>query len=122
MADYIPLYDGAVPATHTTSAAVTGGTLLSVSGDGTVATMAAAGASCVGVAAFDAASGARVTVFRSGIQLLTAGGSITAGNTLEATTGGQVVAHTNGTNDCNIVGVALNTVSSTGTVRVLMKI
>lgn len=64
MADYTPVYTGGVdPMTKTTSAAVTGGQLLEVTGASTVAAAAAASAKVVGVAAHDAASGARVTVW-----------------------------------------------------------
>lgn len=64
MADYSPVYSGGVvPFTSTTSAAVTGGQVLIASGAGTVGVATAAAATCVGVAAHDAASGAVVTVW-----------------------------------------------------------
>lgn len=65
MADYTPIYSvGVVPFTQTTSAAVTGGQVLAVSGNGTVAAaVTATGAVVVGVAAHDAASGAKVSVW-----------------------------------------------------------
>lgn len=119
MAEYLPLSEDSDNFTHTTSGAVTGGQVLVVSGDQTVAASSAASAAVVGVALFDAASGARVTVSRAPTQLLIASGAITAGQTLEAAAGGAVAAHTNGTNDVNIVGVALSTASNGANVRVL---
>ena len=64
MADYTPVYTGGVkPFTSTTSAAVVGGNVLVWSGSGTVAASAAVSTVVAGVAAHDAASGARVTVW-----------------------------------------------------------
>lgn len=120
MADYVPIYSPGVRQTHSTSAAVTGGTLVSVSGDGTVATMAAAGPGMVGVAGHDAGSGTRLTVFTGGVAELVTANTVTAGNTLEAAAGGTVTPHTNGTNDINIVGIALTSAASGAKCRVLM--
>lgn len=64
MADYTPIHSGgAVPFTMTTSAVVVGGRMVSTSGNFTVANSGAASATCIGVAAHDAASGAKVTVW-----------------------------------------------------------
>jgi hypothetical protein len=112
MSEYEPLHNPGKAFTRTTSAAVTGGQLLIVSGSGTVAPSSAATASWLGVAAFDAASGALVGVFCEGVQRLVASGSITAGALVEAAAAGAVASHTNGTNDFNVVGVALNTVTN----------
>jgi hypothetical protein len=112
MADYQPLFNPGKAYTRQTSAAVVGGQLLVISGSGTVAPAATATHSWLGVAAFDAASGANVTVFSEGVQRIVATGSVTAGSTVEAATAGTVAAHTNGTNDQNIVGVALNSVTA----------
>lgn len=82
MADYSPIYSaGVVPFTQTTSGAVTGGTVLVASGTGTVAVSGADSAVVVGVAAHDAASGAKVTVWPMDgcIHELLATGAITAG-------------------------------------------
>lgn len=118
MAEYEPRYRPGTAITSLTSGAVTGGQLLIVSGSNTVAPSTAASPSWLGVAGFDAPSGANVTVYCEGIQKLTSTGSITAGATVEAATAGTVAAHTNGTNDFNIVGVALNTVTTGQTVFV----
>jgi hypothetical protein len=112
MSEYEPLHNPGKAFTRTTSAAVTGGQLLIVSGSGTVAPSSAASASWLGVAAFDAASGTLVGVFCEGVQRLVASGSITAGALVEAAAAGAVASHTNGTNDFNVVGVALNTVTN----------
>lgn len=64
MADYSPVWSGgAVPFPATTSATVTGGQVLEVTGTGTVGPATAATVKPVGIAAHDAASGARVTVW-----------------------------------------------------------
>lgn len=128
MSDYIPVYEGPVPSTHTTSGAVTGKQMLAVSGDGTVAAAGANAANWVGVAAFDAASGARVTVHRSGIQLLVATGTVTAGDLVVCAAAGTVSSlaavttptPADVTNSRAIVGVALTTAAGGADVRVLM--
>lgn len=112
MAEYQPLFNPGKAYTRQTSGAVTGGQLVVISGSGTVAASTVATHSWLGVAAFDAASGANVTVFSEGVQRLVATGSITAGSNVEAATAGTVAAHTNGTNDQNILGVALTTVTT----------
>lgn len=81
MADYTPIYSGGVnPFTATTSAAVTGGQVLVVSGASTVGPAGAGSLVAVGVAAHDAASGARVTVWplNNCIHEITTTGTVTA--------------------------------------------
>jgi len=81
MADYQPVFSGgAVPWTATTSAGVTGGRVLAASATGTVAHAAADSTVAVGVAAHDAASGAKVTVWPLDgvVHELEASGAITA--------------------------------------------
>jgi predicted RecA/RadA family phage recombinase len=118
MAEYLPAKEPGRDFTMTASATITGGQLLLVSGSGTVAPTSAATASWLGVAENDAASGALVTVFTGGVQLLTASGSITAGANVEAAASGQVASHTNGTNDVNIVGLALTSATNGNKVQV----
>jgi hypothetical protein len=48
-----------------------------------------------------------VTVFTGGVQRVVASGTIAAGANVEGAASGQVASHTNGTNDANIVGIAL---------------
>lgn len=119
MADYLPLYKPGQAFTSQASATITGGQLLIVSGSGTVAPSSAAAATAVGVAAFDVASGAKVTVFAGGIQRVVASGAITAGANVEPATAGKVATHTNGTNDAYVVGVALTTAADGAAVEVL---
>jgi hypothetical protein len=128
MADYTPIYDGGVnPFTATTSAAVTGGRLVAVSGAGTVAHAAADSLAVVGVAAHDAASGARVTVWPMDncIHELLSTGAITASATagVVADAAGTVKAATIGTAAAagSLVGVAMTTVGGAALVRVMGK-
>ena len=64
MADYTPVFTGgAIPKTMQASGAVVGGTFVSTAGAGLVSTSGAASATILGVAAHDAASGSKVTVW-----------------------------------------------------------
>lgn len=64
MADYTPVYtNGILPYTSTTSAIVAGGTLVETSTTGAVATAGALSLKVVGVAAHDAASGAKLSIW-----------------------------------------------------------
>lgn len=108
MGDYSPLHKGDT-FTRTTSADVVGGTLVRVSGTGTVATVSAASDDWLGVAAFDALSGNPVSVECGGVQRVLAVGTVTQGELVHGATGGGVATHTNGTTDVNTVGLALTT-------------
>jgi len=82
MGDYTPPYIIGEVATSTASAAITGGALLVVSGNGTVAPFtpgATPAQNIIGVAAADATSGSRVTFYGRGPQHESiADGSITS--------------------------------------------
>lgn len=117
MADYSPLFDQS-PLPLTTSAAVTGGQVLIISGSGTVAPSATASGAWIGVAAFDAATGTRVTVHTGGVQLVTASGAITAGATVAAAAAGAVAAFGAGTDYSQVVGIALTTAANGQPVQV----
>ena|SRR6516164_6576269 len=96
MGDYTPPYIIGEVATSTASAAITGGALLVVSGNGTVAPFtpgATPAQNIIGVAAADATSGSRVTFYGRGPQHESiADGSITAGDQLvSATNAGRQV-------------------------------
>lgn len=130
MADYVPLFKPGVSVTRRTSAAVTGGQLLGVSGNGTVAPTGANQASWVGVAGHDAASGEDVTVYSGGVQRLIAEGAITAGDILVANaTAGQVSTlaavttptAADVTNTRAIVGIALTSAADGALVEVQME-
>jgi len=118
MAEYLPLHIPGKAFTRQASAAITGGQLVVVSGSGTVAPAGAASASWLGVAGFDAATGDNVTIFDEGVQRLVASGAITAGALVEGAAGGKVATHTNGTNDYNVVGLALSTAADGALVEV----
>lgn len=120
MAEYLPLYKPGREITRAASATITGGQLVIVSGSGTVAPGSAATHLWVGVAGQDAASGDNVTVYSGGVQRIVATGTVTAGQLVEAATGGTVATHTNGTNDFNVVGLALNTATAGQLVEVQM--
>lgn len=123
MAEYAPLHFPADTFSRTTSATVTAGQLLYVSGDDTVAPTTAATSAWVGVSAFAAASGAAVTVYTEGVHVLTASGSITAGDNVIGASGGKVA--TQGTasaaNDVQVVGVALAGATDGNPVNVLLR-
>lgn len=106
MPEFNALYKPGEEFPRTTSAAVTGGQVLIVSGSNTVAPSSAASAAVIGVAKFDAASGEVVTVASDGIYNLGASGAINAGNAVTAGASGAVAAHS-GTNYSTIIGVAL---------------
>lgn len=125
MADYTPIYAGGVNTfTATTSAIVSAGKVLKVSADGTVAHAAsAADTACIGVAASDAASGARVTVWplANCVHELTALATITAGDGVVAAAGGAVATATVATAAAagTLIGIATTTRTGAGTVRVM---
>jgi hypothetical protein len=112
MAEYLPLHVPGKAFTRQASAAIVGGNLVIVSGSGTVAPSAAATHLWVGVAGFDAASGDNVTVYAEGVQRIIASGTITAGQLVEPAAAGAVAAHTNGTADYNVVGLALTSATN----------
>ena len=114
MADYLPIHDGGqTPFTFTTSAAVTGGRVVAVSGSGTVAHAAADSAVVVGVAAFDAASGGKVTVWplEGCVHELEASGAITAAAGVVTDANGQVKTATIATAAAagTLIGTAVTT-------------
>lgn len=120
MGDYVPKFLPGDAITKTASATVTGGKPVYVSGDGTVANSGAAANIPVGVAAFDAASGEKVTFFGRGtVHRLTASGTVTAGDVVEAAASGAVATHTVGTNDARGFGIALTTATTGNTVEIM---
>lgn len=122
MTEYLPRYAPGKAQTRSASSAITGGNLLIVSGSGTVAPSSGGSLAWCGVAANDAASGDQVTVLSGGVQRLVAGsGGVTAGQTVEPAASGAVVAHTPGTNDLYVVGLALTTATAGNIVEVQME-
>lgn len=102
----IPLFRPGADITALTTGAVTGKTFVDISATrdattGLIKVATAAASTTIrafGVAAYDAASGARVPVINGPGQIVpvTAGGAITAGADVEVGTGGKVVARTTG--------------------------
>lgn len=121
MADYLPLYLPGKAINKAASAAVTGGKPVYVSGDGTVANSGSAANIPVGVAAFDVANvGDQVTFFGRGtVHRLTASGTVTAGDVVEAAAAGAVATHTQGTNDIRSFGIALTTATTGNLVEIM---
>ncbi len=115
MANYEPKFLYADQVTATTSATVTGGQTLIVSGNGTVGPATAGSPACVGVAAHDAASGARVSFFPRGkVHVSTASGGITAAARVDTGAAGTVASGAAGVNN---IGIALTTAADTALVE-----
>ncbi|WP_250029787.1 capsid cement protein [Paractinoplanes maris] len=107
------LYNDVV--TGTASATITGGQVLIVSGNGTVGPAGAAGPAVVGVAAFDAASGERVSYFPRGkVHVSTAAGAITAAARVDAGAAGTVASASAAVTN---IGIALTTAADTALVE-----
>ncbi len=96
---------------------VTGGQLITTSG-----VVAGAGATDVaGVAGFDQVQNGVVTVFRDGIQRLTAAATITNGQPLKAAANGQVTPYVVGTDAVNLlIGRAWSSASAAASVDVAL--
>lgn len=128
MSDYSPLHRPGAAVTSTASATITGGQLLAVSGDGTVGPAGANSATWVGVAAQDAASGAKVGYFAGGVQRIINSGGVTAGDILVPAAAGVVATlaavttptAADVTNTRAIVGIALTTAAAGALVEVQM--
>lgn len=119
MAEYTVVFPtGAAPITLQASAAVTGGRLVENSGNGTVGPAGAASTKVIGVAAFDAATGAKVDVWPlpGVVHEVTASGAVAAGDGLAAGAAGVVSTIGAGTFQ-QLVGVALAAAADTATCR-----
>lgn len=119
MADYTPVMtNGTAPWTLQASATVTGGRLVEVTGAGTVGPAGAASVKVLGVAATDAATGAKVQVWPlAGLtHRVTASGAISAGDNLAAGAAGVVVPIAAGTFG-QLVGVADRAAADTALCR-----
>jgi len=94
-----PLFRPAAAITARASTPVTGSSLVAPSGtyDGTFpVTRCGAGASPLGVASADIPSGQLGTLLREGVIPITAGATITAGQSLQSDAQGRVVPRTTG--------------------------
>lgn len=107
--DYSPIFSEGESFTRVTSGSVTAGQALVVSGDDTVAASSGASAAYLGIAAFDAGSGAEVTVLSGGVHELAASGSISAGDLVITAASGAVATQGSATaaNAVQVIGVAL---------------
>jgi hypothetical protein len=119
VADYAPIYRPGEAVPFTAGGTITGGdvVVLSAAGgtqsNGTVVSASAASNAVVGVAAFDAASGARVTVHRGGVQEVISAAAITAPAPVKSAATGRVTPYTDGTDPAGqLIGLALT--SATG--------
>lgn len=112
MAEYVSLYEPGMQVPVTLSAAAVGGQVIVVTASGTGGPSTGAGRA-IGVADFDGGVGDRITMTGRGrIHRTTASGTITAADALEPAAGGLVATHTVGTNDANVVGVALTSATA----------
>lgn len=119
MADYGVVFPtGAAPITLQASATVTGGRLVETTGNSTVGPAGAASTKVIGVAAFDAASGAKVDVWPLPgiVHEVTASGAISAGDGIIAGAAGVVSTVGAGTFQ-QLVGVALAAAADTAICR-----
>lgn len=120
MAENAPVFKPGSSLVYTASATITGGQLLEVTGSGTVGPAGAASTKCVGVAAFDAVSGDRVTIHAGGVQrLLAATGGVTAGDVIAAGAAGTVAPIGGGAFAVKI-GIALTTAAAGAVAEILM--
>ncbi|MFI6368918.1 capsid cement protein [Nocardia sp. NPDC050630] len=117
MPEYSPIFKPGQAVTRVTSATVTAGQALVVSGNNTVAASAAANSAFIGVALTDAASGENVLVMSGGDHDLTASGAIAAGARVVTAAAGAVADLAAGTDYSQVVGVA-TAAASGGKVRV----
>jgi hypothetical protein len=124
VADYSPVYQsGQLPLTKTASAAITGGTVVETTTTGSVGPAGAGSLKSIGVAAHDAASGARVTVWPLAALehevAVVAAGTVTVGDGVITAAGGLVntsavgVAAAAGT----LIGIATTTATAPNRVR-----
>lgn len=124
MADYTPVYvSGNNPLTLTASATITGGQILENTGASTVGPAGAASTKVTGVAAHDAASGSRVTVWplANVLHEITSTGTIAAGDGIAAGAAGvaATVAVATGAAAGTLLGIAQTAATGGTKVRFL---
>lgn len=121
MSDFLPLFHPGGKLPVVTSAAVTAGQLLAVSGNNTVAPTTGAGMA-LGVASTDDPTGGnQIMCFRVGVHNLIASGSIAAGDAVVAASGGAVATIGSDTNYNHVVGQALSAAAN-GKVLVALRL
>lgn len=108
MSDYTPVYTPGQTVGFTASAAVVGGTLVEVTSSGSVGPAGAASVKALGIAAFDAAAGSRVTVHIGKVVHEVIGATaIVAGDPLQAAANGQVTQYVGTNGAAAFIGYAL---------------
>lgn len=115
MAEYLPIFQPGQAVTYKASAAVAGGQVVAITGDGTVGPAPAAAVNWVGVASNDAAVNDNVTIYTGGIQAPVASGAVTAGDAVVCGAAGTVAT---GTDVATRVGIATSTAAAGDKVRV----
>jgi hypothetical protein len=121
MSDYTPKFVlGSAPFTMTASGAIVGGDVVVMNGSDTVSSSGAGGVG-IGVAAHDAATGAKITVFplKCVHETLAGVGGATAGQPLKVgASAGKLVLWVTGTDGAEKwVGNAINTAIADATLR-----
>jgi predicted RecA/RadA family phage recombinase len=113
MAVYAPNFFPGDRFTLTAGANITAGQLLYISAANTASPTTAATGAWIGVAAFDALSGAAVTVLTEGVHTIAASGAIAAGAAVVAAAAGAVATvGADASDGANLVGVALTAAAS----------
>lgn len=113
MGDYNPKLKPGQAITRTATGTITGGLLVTVAG----AVAAADSTTWLGVASRDAVSGQTFGVYCDGVQYLTAGAAVAAGDRVKCGAAGKVVTLTAGTDAYDrLVGIALEAAAGDGTV------
>lgn len=113
MADYRPKFKPGQAITRAATATITGGQLVTVAG----AVAVADSTTWLGVASHDATSGQDVGVYCDGVQYLTAGAAIAAGDRVKCGAAGKVAVLVAATDAYDrLVGIALEAAAGDGTV------
>lgn len=121
MGDWLPRFSYEKPVPMTTSAAVTGGQLVYISGNGTVAPTSGASTLAFGIAAMDDAIGGNViTVYRACIGTIAASGSIAAGAAIIPAASGAVATIASDTTYDQVCGQAISAAAS-GVVEISLR-
>lgn len=118
MADYLPKFKPGEAFTITATGTITGGQLVTIAG----AVAGADSTTWLGVASRDAATGQTTGVYCDGVQRLTAGGSISAGDRVKCGASGTVVTLTAGSDAYDrLVGIALEAATNGNPVLVKLQ-
>jgi hypothetical protein len=115
MSDYLPKHKPGAAVTFGTTADITGGRLVVLTGAKTVGPSGADSGIVIGVAGYDVVSGDKVTVYTrpTGVQSLVASAAIAAGAKVISATTGKIATIGAGT---NAIGIALEAAAADGDV------